>query len=452
MTLTNKMASNFFEISSISVFKEKAFSWAAQPENAFSNWAFLDNNGYTEGFVEPEFECLLGLGSVRAAKSAAEKNAFENLGTFLEKNAQPAFPSFGFLTYDLKNDLEDLNSENFDGLEIPSFHFFEPEILLKMGRQKVEVLKHPNLPKTSVWFDVKPREIFEQIENTDILATPKSVFKGKIEQRFTEKEYLETVETIQEHIQKGDIFEMNFCQEFYAEHVEFDPVTFFLRLNRFAKAPFSAFYKLEDQYLACASPERYLKKTGQKLTSQPIKGTAPRGATPEEDQVLKQDLKADRKNRSENVMIVDLVRNDLGKVAQTGSVQVSELFGVYTFPTVHQLISTVEATLQPHLNIIDVLRASFPMGSMTGAPKVRALQLIEQYEKTRRGLYSGAVGYISENGDFDFNVVIRSVLYDAKKHYLSFQVGSAIVADSVPKDEYAECFTKIQGILRTLSS
>jgi para-aminobenzoate synthetase component I len=259
------------------------------------------------------------------------------------------------------------------------------------------------------------------------------------------------VEQIKKHIHVGDIFEMNFCQEFFIENTEVNPYTLFQKLNTIAQAPFTAFYKLKDKFALCASPERYLKKEGQTLTSQPIKGTSKRGNTEGVDEALKNTLFNDPKNRSENVMIVDLVRNDLGKICEAGSIKVSELFGIYSFPTVHQMISTVTGTVRPEFDNTDVLRATFPMGSMTGAPKVRAMQLIEKYERTRRGLYSGAIGYITPESDFDFNVLIRSILYNQNNHYLSFQVGGAIVADSDAEKEYEECLVKIQGILRALS-
>ena len=253
---------------------------------------------------------------------------------------------------------------------------------------------------------------------------------------------------------------MNFCQEFYGENVSLNPIHLFLKLNEIAKAPFSTFYKFKDRYLLCASPERFIKKEGQQLISQPIKGTSKTANTPEgineggiddvSDELLKTALQNDPKNRSENVMIVDLVRNDLGKSCVAGSVKVTELFGIYSFPTVHQMISTIEGTLRPDVHFIDALKNAFPMGSMTGAPKVRAMQLIEQYEITQRGLYSGAVGYITPEGNFDFNVVIRSILYNSKSRYLSFQVGGAIVADSVAGDEYEECLVKAQGVLKAL--
>lgn len=200
----------------------------------------------------------------------------------------------------------------------------------------------------------------------------------------------------------------------------------------------------------CASPERFLKKEKDLLVSQPIKGTAPRGRNAKEDMQLKKELFTDAKERSENVMIVDLVRNDLSHVAAKNSVKVTELFGIYSFSTVHQMISTVTARLGKDYHFTDALRYTFPMGSMTGAPKVRAMQLIEQYEDTRRGLYSGAVGYITPERDFDFNVVIRSILYNKQEQYLGFMAGSAITSGSIPEKEYQECLHKAQAMKKAL--
>jgi len=243
---------------------------------------------------------------------------------------------------------------------------------------------------------------------------------------------------------------MNFCQEFFAEGVRIDPLSMFDRLNQHSKAPFSAYYRLRDRYLLCASPERFLKKEGAKIISQPIKGTIRRGGDPKEDLGLKNQLASSEKDRSENVMIVDLVRNDLGRSCKAGSVEVEELFGIYGFNQVWQMISTVKGELEEGEDGIDAIRRAFPMGSMTGAPKVRSMQLIEEYEQSKRGLYSGAVGYIRPDGDFDFNVVIRSLLYNAADQYLSFQVGGAIVFDSVAEKEYEECLLKAKGILDVL--
>ena len=201
-----------------------------------------------------------------------------------------------------------------------------------------------------------------------------------------------------------------------------------------------------------ASPERYLKKVGEKVISQPIKGTAKRSFDIEQDAFLKKELKNSAKERSENIMIVDLVRNDLSHTATKGSVVVEELCQVYTFKQVHQMISTIISKVDATVSPVEIIKTTFPMGSMTGAPKVSAMKIIEELEVTKRGLYSGAVGYFTPTGDFDFNVVIRSILYDAKKQYLSFSVGSAITAQSIPENEYEECLLKAKAMFEVLQN
>ncbi|NRB65024.1 MAG: anthranilate synthase component I family protein, partial [Saprospiraceae bacterium] len=202
--------------------------------------------------------------------------------------------------------------------------------------------------------------------------------------------------------------------------------------------------------MLCASPERFLRKRNDVLISQPIKGTRSRGLTPQEDEALKQDLMNSQKDRSEHVMIVDLVRNDLARSSLTGSVQVSELYGIYSFAQVHQMISTIQSRLRPDIPLVEAIRNAFPMGSMTGAPKIKAMELIDQLESTKRSIYSGAIGYISPEGDFDFNVVIRTLFLRQDVGYLSFSVGGAIVYDSDPEQEYQECMWKAKAILETL--
>ena len=222
-------------------------------------------------------------------------------------------------------------------------------------------------------------------------------------------------------------------------------------LNTISPTPFSTFYKLNNQYLLCASPERFVKKDGDKIISQPIKGTAKRDLTNKtRDEQLKQQLINSQKEKSENVMIVDLVRNDLSKIAARNSVQVDELFGIYSFPQVHQMISTVSATIKDEIDFADMLKASFPMGSMTGAPKYRVMQLIEEYEQTKRGIYSGSFGYITPQNDFDFNVVIRSIVYNEQTKYVSYQVGGAITHYSNAEDEYEECLLKAKAMEKAL--
>jgi para-aminobenzoate synthetase component 1 len=357
------------------------------------------------------------------------------LRTWLQQSTTA--PRCGILSYELKNEIEKLNSRHFDGLSFPNLHFFEPEIWLIWQGEALEI--HG------------PGGILEEI-----LATPLPEGVGasvpQVRARMPKAVYLAAVAAIQEDILNGEVYELNLCQEFYAEQVTVEPVSTFLRLNSASPTPFAGFYKWQNRYLLCASPERFLRQQHDRLLSQPIKGTIRRGATPAEDEELRYQLRHDEKEQAENLMIVDLVRNDLARVAVTGSVQVPELFGLYSFRHVWQMISTVQAQRRPECDLVDALRAAFPMGSMTGAPKIRAMQLIERYEHSRRGLYSGSLGFIWPSGDFDFNVVIRSLQFNAATGYLSFQVGSAITYDSVPEQEYAECLLKAKAMLEVLGA
>lgn len=269
--------------------------------------------------------------------------------------------------------------------------------------------------------------------------------------KISRKKYLDTIKQLQRHIQRGDCYEINFCQEFYAEGI-INPINTYLSLSDASPNPYSAFYKLDDKVLLCASPERYLKKTGSTIISQPIKGTWQRNTnSTEQDEINRNLLLASTKDKSENVMIVDLVRNDLSKVCIEGSVKVDELFGVYKFPQLYQMISTISGKLKPGISITEIVKATFPMGSMTGAPKKKVMELIELYEITRRGIFSGAVGYISPEKDFDFNVVIRSIMYNSSNKYLSYQAGSGITFYSDPVTEYNECLLKVMAIKKVLA-
>jgi len=274
-----------------------------------------------------------------------------------------------------------------------------------------------------------------------------------IKNKIQREEYIGIINKLRDHILRGDCYEINFCQEFFASPVVIDPVSVYNKLSHISPNPFSALYRLDDKWLICASPERFLKKQGSQILSQPIKGTSKRILHSEaDDDKSKMDLYHSTKDRSENVMIVDLVRNDLSKVCKEGTVYVDELFGIYSFPQVHQMISTVSGTLKEHTTFSEIIQATFPMGSMTGAPKKRVMQLIGQYEKTKRGIFSGAVGYISPNGDFDFNVVIRSIMYNSQTKYLSFLTGSGITFYSDPAMEWEECLLKAEAIRIVLQS
>ncbi len=348
---------------------------------------------------------------------------------------------FGHLNYDLKNELENLKSEHPDNIGFPEIFFFEPSVLIRLNEHQI-IIEADN-----------PDRIFKEITKESLNLKDEKISTGtiKIRNRIEKGEYLFTVQKLKEHILRGDCYEINFCQEFYAEQVTIDPLDIYKKLSDISPNPFSALYKLEDKWMICASPERFLKKEGNKILSQPIKGTSKRVPGNEsEDEENRLNLFGSEKDRSENVMVVDLVRNDLSKICKEGTVNVEELFGIYSFPQVHQMISTISGTLKPNINFSDIIRATFPMGSMTGAPKKRVMELIEQYEKTKRGIFSGAIGYISPDGDFDFNVIIRSILYNDASGYLSFQAGSAITFYSDAEKEWEECLLKAEAMKQVL--
>ncbi|AYA36266.1 aminodeoxychorismate synthase component I [Hymenobacter oligotrophus] len=381
------------------------------------------------------FAQLLAVGT----EADAAVDSLAELDAWMQQNATDA-PCFGLLTYDLKNDIEPLlRSQHPDGLQWPELHFFRPSKWLRW---------HPN---GTVEMHGCTEADLAEIDEQTLAAAPMAIVPPLLP-RLSQPDYLGAVQAVREDILNGEVYELNLCQEFYAEGVALSPVDAFLHLQQASPTPFAGFYKWHDRHLLCASPERFLRRDGSTLLSQPIKGTIRRGQTAKADDAQRQQLLHDEKERAENLMIVDLVRNDLSRVSRPGSVQVPELFGLYPFRHVWQMISTVQSQLQPGTTLAEVLRATFPMGSMTGAPKVRAMQLIEQYERARRGLYSGSIGYVWPNGDFDFNVVIRSLQYRADTGYLSFQVGSAITYDSDPQREYQECLLKAQAMLEVLET
>ncbi|MFT5165052.1 MAG: para-aminobenzoate synthetase component 1 [Saprospiraceae bacterium] len=432
LTSTARVSAQF-NIENVDTFKKKVFAWAATSEVC----CFLDSNSNSPGLFKTH-DTLIGVGS-ESQLFKSNNDAFEDLKNFYEKKKDWLF---GFLSYDLKNEVEHLSSENHDQLDFPEMHFFQPTTVIEIKSREVKI--HAT--------DVSPYAVFQKIQNFEINNVDPITRLSKLKNRISKSEYIATVKDIKNHIIEGDVYEMNFCQEFFAENISINPYAVFNALNKLSKAPFSCFYKLKNKFLLCASPERYLKKTRNTLISQPIKGTIRRGGDAKEDSLLKAQLLSSEKDQAENVMIVDLVRNDLAKICEPGSVQVTELFGIYPFEQVFQMISTVKGNLKKDIHFVDAIRNTFPMGSMTGAPKVMAMRLIEQYEKSKRGLYSGAVGYITPEGDFDFNVVIRSILYNEEARYVSSQVGGAIVYDSIPEQEYEECLLKAKAMLEVLGA
>jgi para-aminobenzoate synthetase component 1 len=414
-------------VSNSTAFKYKALQWAAGFEVA----CLLDSNGFRDKYSK--YDLLIAAGA-KQELTANAGNAFEHLAAF--KAANPGW-LFGYLGYDLKNEIESLQSNGADGLNFPDMYFFVPEYVIVLNGNKIEIVGE------------YPEAVFQQINQQKIARTIKTSI-NQLQKRFTRDEYIATIKKIKNRIASGDIYVTNFCQEFFVEDEEIDPVAVFRSLNKISPNPFAAFFKFKCNYVLCASPERFLAKRGNKLISQPIKGTAKRGLTKSEDEAIKQELRNQTKELQENVMIVDLVRNDLTRSAQPGSVKTKELFGIYSFSQLHQMISTVICQLADDISDIAAIKNTFPMGSMTGAPKISAMQLMEQYERTKRALYSGTIGYFSPDGDFDFNVVIRSLLYNATTKYLSFSVGSAITYHAEPEKEYEECLLKAKAIMEVL--
>jgi para-aminobenzoate synthetase component 1 len=386
----------------------------------------MDNNNYPGNYNS--FECLLATGSKRSI-ILTPGNAFNSLKLFYDE--KPGW-LFGHLGYDIKNEQNNfLSNGGFnDGF------FFSPEIVLTLTKDTLKI-------ETSG--DAKT--IFKSINEVEpITSGGRSINTINILPKLSRSEYIHIIAKIKEHIQRGDCYELNFCQEFYSPDAEINPLSIFKNLQRVSPNPFSAFYRVHDNYCMCASPERFLKKTGLQLISQPMKGTSLRNNDPVIDKKNIDYLKESPKERSENVMVVDLVRNDLSKICVEGSVQVEEMFSVYSFPHVHQMISTIKGVLPADIHWTQALSATFPMGSMTGAPKKKVIELIAQYEKSKRGLFSGSIGYVTPNGDFDFNVVIRSIFYNLENRYMSFQAGSGITFNSDPYLEFDECLAKIEAI------
>jgi para-aminobenzoate synthetase component 1 len=418
-----------FSINKVDDFKQQLFAWSQQ----FETIVWLDSNNYKQEYAS--FDCALAVDEFTSIKTDY-LNAFEKLKEYQTITKDYIF---GYISYDVKNDIEQLSSTNFDGLDFADLYFFQPQkiIFIKGNSVEFQYLK---------MVDDEIEDDFEELQKSinTIKETSKSDIKIKL--RIHKDEYHSKVTKVIDHIKRGDIYEANFCQEFYAENATINPFEVYTHLNEISTPPFASFLKVDGHFLLSASPERYLKKNGVKVISQPIKGTAKRLISKIDDDKIASDLSRDEKERAENVMIVDLVRNDLSKTAKTGTVKVEELCKVYSFKQVHQMISTVVSEVEENMHPVEIIRSTFPMGSMTGAPKVSAMKIIENLEKTKRGLYSGAVGYFTPENNFDFNVVIRSILYNQEKKYVSYSVGGAITAKSTPEKEYEECLLKAKAM------
>ncbi len=351
-------------------------------------------------------------------------NGFENEIYLAERSSQNySSDTFFFCNYDHKNKIEDLFSKN----------------------------SSPLLFNDLVFFEVGEKIPFSGLNEIQDLSSDKKE-KITLVEKTSRQEYISTVKKLKDHIQNGDIYEINYCITFEACNVKIDPLDIYNKLNAISQAPYSALVKLDNKYIISASPELFLSKRGNKLISKPIKGTIKRGADAVEDEKLKKELLQSIKERTENVMIVDVVRNDLSRIAEKGTVVVEKLYEIETYNQVHQMVSTVSCELKENISFTDIINATFPMASMTGAPKIRAMELIDKYETNSRGPYSGCIGYIKENGDFDLSVLIRSIFYNESEKYLSFSVGSAITALCDPEKEYEECLLKAAALKKVLEN
>ena len=438
-------------------FKEVLLHWSKQ----YHEVVWLDSNQHQQ--KHSKFKAMLAVDAFTAIKTDYFK-AFDQLEEYQSKTKDWLF---GYLTYDLKNDIEKLHSNNFDGLHFPDLYFFQPKKIFLFSETEVELhyLNFVDDELEADWQEITHLSKNLHYFNPDYLCKTDCYYKEeqrsnlvnntkespiKIHLRTSKDSYFKKLSSMLDYIHIGDIYEANFCQEFYSENTTIDPIKSFIHLNEISKTPFATFLKFDDHFLLSASPERYIKKEGSTIISQPIKGTAKRHANEKKDLQLKFDLENDQKERSENIMITDLVRNDFSKFAKKGSVKIEELCKVYTFEQVHQLITTISCEVGEPISLISILKETFPMGSMTGAPKISAMNIIEELEDAKRGLYSGTVGYFTPDNDFDFNVIIRSILYNEEKKYVSFSVGSAITAKSIPEKEYEECLLKAKAMREVL--
>lgn len=421
------------QLKNSSEFKTKLLKWAQQ----FETVVWLDSNNYHQ--KHSNFDAVLAVDAYSKIESDFT-NAFQKLKEY-QSNVNDYL--FGYLGYDLKNDVENLSSSNPDELHFPDLFFFQPKKLFLLKGTTLE-LKYLN------GFENEINSDLESINSTTTTLQQPKENPVKIKLRIHKDDYYQKLNSVLNHIHRGDIYEANFCQEFYSKNTCINPVKVYQNLNEISKPPFATFLKLNEKFLLSASPERYLKKEGELVISQPIKGTEKRASNKIEDQQLIKDLAKNPKERAENIMIVDLVRNDLSRSAVKGSVKVEELCKVYTFEQVHQLISTISCKVDKAIHPVDIIKDTYPMGSMTGAPKISAMKIMEELEETKRGLYSGAVGYFTPQGDFDFNVIIRSILYNASRKYVSYSVGGAITAQSIPEKEYEECLLKAKAMKQVL--
>ncbi len=420
-----------FDLQAHDNFKTKMLNWA----NRFSIFCLLENTSEPTG--TDAFTWVAAVDAT-AAVTLSRHGYLQQLQQFLNEHTGWKFAHFG---YELKDEIHGQASKIPTNNSLADGFVFVPRHLVTCINSIV-----------CIESDTDVELLLKQINLAEIADTTLDA-SVKLTEQVNREHYIDSIEAIQQNIQAGECYELNYCvqQTGYAENV--NPLTVYEKLSKQSPVPFAALYKNNQHYCICASPERFIKISGRTIMSQPIKGTAGRfldDAT--EDERIKNVLAASKKDKAENVMVVDLVRNDLSRVCEIGSVQVPELFGIYSFATVHQMISTIKGTLKQDISFTDILKATFPMGSMTGAPKHRVMQLIQKFEAGNRGLFSGSLGYIQPNGDADFNVVIRSIFYDSITKKVNAFAGGGITAQSQALAEWEECALKMQSMRTVLGS
>ena len=415
-----------FTVDDIENFKRKVLHISTHFENSI----ILNSN-----HSSTEYDLIFAYGLHSFLSS--NKNSLKKLDDYVNHSKDWLF---GFFSYDLKNEIENLTDLNKDVFNLPNLYFYQPKVIWLIKQEKAEIYSLDKKNLNEDWDHINSIDYKDCKEKSSVdLIT-----------RTSKEEYVRKIKNIKQRILQGDCYEMNYCFDMYSKNKTINPYKTYLKLNDYTRSPMSTFFKLNQLYLLSSSPERFIKRVNKKIISQPIKGTAKRGLDSKEDEKIKYTLLSSPKELSENHMIVDLVRNDLSRVAEKGSVKVKNLNKLNTFKRVHQLISTIEAKIAVKTKFSKIITGMFPMGSMTGAPKIESMNIIDEYESTKRGLYSGSIGYIKPNKDFDFNVVIRSIIYDKLLKEINVSVGSAITFKSDPESEFEECLLKAEPMIKSL--
>ncbi|CEO26924.1 aminodeoxychorismate synthase component I [Paraclostridium sordellii] len=388
----------------------------------------------------------------------SEKNPLDTLKEKIQKykvdnNTRLPFigGAVGYLSYDIGNYMENLPRTALDDTDVYDLYFGLYNFVIVVDHlENKKYIATPNLNKeleAKVVDEIEALiKTFEKCRtNTDEKEITEKI---KLTSNFTKEDYINSVEKVREYIRQGDIYQANLTQRF-SGNINLSSYDLYKRLRNISKAPFAAFLNFEGYQVLSNSPERFIKCTSKNIETRPIKGTRPRGKTIEEDVLLQEELRNSEKDKAELLMIVDLERNDLGKVSKVGTVKVPELFVIEPYANVSHLVSTVTGELKDSLDSIDLIKATFPGGSITGAPKIRAMEIIDELEPTQRNVYTGSIGYIGFNGDMDFNIAIRTLI--KKDSNIHFQVGGGITWDSNPEDEYQETLDKAKSIMKAIN-